>query len=320
MMKKIALIYMGGTFGCVGEPLAPLSAEIFLPKLKNIFALPDPISCFIAPTIKDSSACTAVDWLKLIQFITKLKQDHYQHFIIIHGTDTLSYAAAVCAHFLAQSATVVFTGSQFPLLTANAQQLRHPSDAFDNLSFALQQIEQIEKGVYIAFCKKIIYAQTALKIHTSALDAFTGHDISETLLEPNQDAIDISENMLNKAKHFSMLSWMIQPNCITTLCQQLKNLLQNPPHFLVLQGFGSGNLAVNDQLLELFERLKQHHCAVILTTQVPFGATNQNYAVNSWTKNAAILLNNTQSHADLYAKALKMYLKYDDIEQWYAHW
>ncbi|MFI8065462.1 hypothetical protein ACFMKJ_16870, partial [Acinetobacter baumannii] len=23
-MKKIALFYMGGTFGCIGEPLAPM--------------------------------------------------------------------------------------------------------------------------------------------------------------------------------------------------------------------------------------------------------------------------------------------------------
>ena len=26
MMKKIALIYMGGTFGCIGDPLSPMPA------------------------------------------------------------------------------------------------------------------------------------------------------------------------------------------------------------------------------------------------------------------------------------------------------
>ena len=34
-MKKIALFYMGGTFGCIGEPLAPMPYEQFLPQLKS---------------------------------------------------------------------------------------------------------------------------------------------------------------------------------------------------------------------------------------------------------------------------------------------
>jgi len=39
MMKKIALIYMGGTFGCVGEPLSPMPAEQFLPRLAQVLPL-----------------------------------------------------------------------------------------------------------------------------------------------------------------------------------------------------------------------------------------------------------------------------------------
>lgn len=33
--EKIALFYMGGTFGCVGEPLAPMPYDQFLPQLKS---------------------------------------------------------------------------------------------------------------------------------------------------------------------------------------------------------------------------------------------------------------------------------------------
>ncbi len=73
-MKKIALIYMGGTFGCIGEPLSPMPAEDFIPQLQRILPLNLEIECFVAPSIKDSSACTATDWLKLIQLIQSL---HY---------------------------------------------------------------------------------------------------------------------------------------------------------------------------------------------------------------------------------------------------
>ena len=63
MMNKIALIYMGGTFGCVGEPLAPLAATEFLPLLQQQLPTHLNIHCFPAPRIQDSSAYTAVDWL-----------------------------------------------------------------------------------------------------------------------------------------------------------------------------------------------------------------------------------------------------------------
>ncbi len=35
-MKKIALFYMGGTFGCIGEPLAPMPYDQFLPQLEKV--------------------------------------------------------------------------------------------------------------------------------------------------------------------------------------------------------------------------------------------------------------------------------------------
>ena len=69
MMKKIALIYMGGTFGCVGEPLSPMPAEQFLPQLRHVLPLHLSVECFVAPVIQDSSRCTATDWLRLVQFI-----------------------------------------------------------------------------------------------------------------------------------------------------------------------------------------------------------------------------------------------------------
>lgn len=112
-MKKIALIYMGGTFGCVGEPLAPMPYIQFMPQLQRIIPIELHVDCFSAPAIKDSSACTAPDWLMLAQQIQQLQLQGYAHFVVIHGTDTLSYAAATLARFLGQSCHLIITGSQY---------------------------------------------------------------------------------------------------------------------------------------------------------------------------------------------------------------
>lgn len=113
---------------------------------------------------------------------------------------------------------------------------------------------------------------------------------------------------------------MMQPVALAQQLQNLKNLLTAPPHFLILQGFGTGNLAVNAELIALFDEFYAQGCVAILSTQVPFGRTDQRYAVAAWTTQAKIIVSDCLGHADLYAKALKMYLQYPSAEARFSHW
>ena len=113
---------------------------------------------------------------------------------------------------------------------------------------------------------------------------------------------------------------MAQPIVIEQQIKNLKNLQQHLPHVLILQGFGIGNLAVNQEFITTLQDIRAQGCAIILTTQVPFGIIDQRYAVSEWIHHANILISDCLGHADLYAKALKMYLQYDSVDQWHAHW
>ncbi|OTG95792.1 L-asparaginase 1 [Acinetobacter sp. ANC 3832] len=320
MMKKIALIYMGGTFGCVGEPLAPMPEELFFPQLKRILPIHYKIECFKAPSIIDSSACTAEDWLKLIQQIQSLQQQNYQHFVVIHGTDTLSYASAVLAQFLQQSCHVILTGSQYPLLNIQGDNSREFTDAIDNLITALDQVVKVPAGVYLAFYHQVFHANTVLKVHTTALDAFRGQKIDQNIEPTNQVAYSIQVSDLEKSKSLNISNMMMLPIEKQQLNQNLKNLLFSPPHFLVIQAYGVGNLAVNQDIIETLKALQQKNCLIILATQVPFGGLDQRYAISHWVKDAKIIVSNAKSQADLYAKILKIYLQYPTSEQWHDHW
>ena len=318
-MKKIALIYMGGTFGCIGEPLSPMPAEDFIPQLQRILPLHLAIECFVAPSIKDSSACTATDWLQLIQLIQSLQLKHYQHFVVIHGTDTLSYASATLARFIGQSAHVVLTGSQYPLLNVSATQTREFTDAMDNLNLALDAVVTTPVGVYLAFHHQLLHAQTALKQHTTELNAFAGQN-AQVNLATIQHSYIVHEHDIAKAAAFNCLSLMLQPLTIEQHIANLKNLQQQAPDVLILQGFGTGNLAVNAEFISTLQAIQTQGCAIILTTQVPFGTIDQRYAISEWIQHANIIISDCLGHADLYAKALKMYLQYDSVDQWHAHW
>lgn len=309
---------MGGTFGCVGEPLSPMPESQFLPRLQKILPQGLSITCFAAPSIKDSSAYTAIDWLKLAQYIQDKQKEHYTHFVIIHGTDTLSYASAVLARFLAQSCYVILTGSQYPIFEPTGINIRSHTDAQDNLNYALEQILNVDKGVYLAFDQQIFHGRTAIKSHTTQLDAFQGLSLQEIVAFDH--AYQVSSEHIQRILDLNIMNLMMQPIELDQLEQNLKIILQNPPNFLILQGFGTGNLFTNSNITNLFKALKAKNCLPILTTQVTFGSIDQRYAISSWVKDAQIITADTLGHADLYAKILQLYLQYDHAEQWYCHW
>lgn len=101
--------------------------------------------------------------MQLIQQIQTLQLQNFQHFIIIHGTDTLSYASAVLTQFLQQSCHVILTGSQFPLLNIEGTALRSKTDALDNSITSLEAITQIKAGVYLAFHQQVFMHKQPIK-------------------------------------------------------------------------------------------------------------------------------------------------------------
>lgn len=320
MMKKIALIYMGGTFGCIGEPLSPMPEHDFFSALEKFLPSDYQFDFYAAPTIKDSSACTAADWLSLIQFIQQLQKQNHQHFIIIHGTDTLSYAAATLSRFLQQSCHVVITGSQYPLLNVHGTDIRDFTDAFDNLKLAYEQVQKLESGVYLAFNHEVFHGQTALKVHSSAFRAFYGVSSQNPITKLSHDTWTITKQHIDHIKQLNLLNLNLRPIETNIFNRQLENLYQQPPEVLIIQAYGTGNFAVDSTTLKHFNQLQQLGCNIVLDTQVLFGGLNQQYAISDWVRDAKLLVNNTHSFADLYAKILQMYLQYPASEPWFDHW
>ncbi|MBJ9952380.1 MULTISPECIES: asparaginase domain-containing protein [unclassified Acinetobacter] len=319
MNKKIALIYMGGTFGCIGEPLAPMSEHEFIPQLKRILPPQLKIECFKAASIKDSSACTALDWLMLVQQIQSLQRQSFEHFVVIHGTDTLSYAAATLSRFLAQSCHVIITGSQYPLLNLQGNDTREFTDAIDNLNTALDAVTKLPVGVYLAFFHQVIHAQTALKTHSTALDAFRGLKAEEPIHQ-DSSILQIQPSHIEKAGLLNIVNWMMVPTELLQFKNNLNTLAQHPPHFLIIQAYGVGNLAVDTGIIQSFKNLQTKGCQIILSTQVPLGGMDQRYAISQWIQDSKILVSDALSQADLYAKILKIYLQYPTSQQWHNHW
>lgn len=320
-MDKTAIIYMGGTFGCIGSPLSPMPATQFLEKLQCHYqsAYPD-LEYLAAPVIKDSSELDACDWLRLVQFIQTL-QTEYHNIILIHGTDTLSYAAAFLSYWFHTSNCIVITGSQYPLLGQNGQHLNPQSDAGANLNFALKQIQTLATGVYVAFAENLYSGHSTYKCHTTAYQAFLGEQQSQQRQpDISTQTMLIDEQLLEQAHNIRIHNYYLTPSHPENICQNLQSLCAKPPNILVLQCFGSGNLPYSSTLAQQMNQLLDQGCWVIISSQVLFGELSSKYATGSWLNTLNIVFDRHHSQADLYARSVLLYLQYGHRPDWQQFW
>ncbi|MFZ4402351.1 MAG: asparaginase, partial [Bacteroidales bacterium] len=116
---SILVIYTGGTIGMIKDPdtgaLHPINMDLLyqsIPVLKNFNYKIDSYS--FEPLI-DSSNMNPDFWVKLAGVIEE-NYESYDGFVVLHGTDTMSFTASVLSFMLENlNKPVILTGSQIPL-------------------------------------------------------------------------------------------------------------------------------------------------------------------------------------------------------------
>lgn len=119
MNRSILLIYTGGTIGMKQDPetlaLKPFNFNQILeevPELKKFGCRIDTLS--FDPLI-DSSDVQPSFWVRLASLI-KENYNKYDGFVVLHGTDTMSFTASALSFMFENLAKpVVLTGSQLPI-------------------------------------------------------------------------------------------------------------------------------------------------------------------------------------------------------------
>ena len=130
-MKKILLIATGGTIASQsnGQGLEPQlgSQEIlqFVPSVYELCAV-DTLQLFNI----DSTNMMPRHWVKIAAAIEE-NYDSYDGFIVLHGTDTMSYTAAALSYLIQNSPKpVILTGSQRPIDKEVTDAKRNLYDSF----------------------------------------------------------------------------------------------------------------------------------------------------------------------------------------------
>lgn len=280
---NILLIYTGGTIGMMKDfETGALKAFNFskllqkIPELKQLDCQIETIS-FEKPI--DSSNMNPEKWMKIASIIEE-NYLNFDGFVVLHGSDTMSYSASALSFMLENlSKPVVFTGSQLPI-----GDLR--TDAKENLITAIQIASLQQKGkpviheVCLYFEYKLYRGNRTTKINAEHFNAFASPNyvelaesgvhlkINSTALFPKQTKKFIVHREMDDNVVIVKMFPGINENVLSAI-MAIPNLKG-----IVLETYGSGNAPTEDWLIQILKKAIKNGQYIINVTQCSGGSVS----------------------------------------------
>lgn len=297
---KILLIYTGGTIGMQKDfETGALKAFNFskllqrVPELKLLDCAIETIS-FENPI--DSSNISPKSWVAIAEVIEQ-NYTAFDGFVVLHGSDTMSYSASALSFMLENlGKPVIFTGSQLPI-----GDLR--TDAKENLITAIQIASLQENGkpviteVGLYFEYKLYRGNRTTKISAEHFNAFTSPNYpflieSGVHLKVNKDLLlPLDENEpLRVHKVFDTQVVIIK--MFPGINQKVLETLVHIPDLkgIVLETYGSGNAPTEEWFIELLQQAIISGIHIINVTQCSGGSVNMGkYETSSELKKIGVI-------------------------------
>jgi L-asparaginase len=280
----ILLIYTGGTIGMVKDyKTGALRSFDFdkllkhIPEINHLKCTIDTIS-FEVPI--DSSNMNPNHWITIAEIVEK-NYNKFDGFVVLHGSDTMSYtASALSFMFENLSKPVIFTGSQLPI-----GDLR--TDAKENLITAIaiagaqENSNPIITEVCLYFEYKLYRANRTTKMNAEHFKAFMSPNFPE-LAESGVHLKFFKHNFLNqnfkeslkvrKKLEVNIVILKIFPGITEAVVENVLNI--KGLKGVVLETFGSGNAPSNSWFLNLLKEAINKGIAIVNVTQCAGGSVN----------------------------------------------
>ncbi len=281
---NILLIYTGGTIGMVKDydsgTLKPFNFKKLLKNIPELAQLDCSIDSVSFKEPIDSSNMNPGYWVELATIIEKHYESH-DGFVVLHGSDTMSYTASAMSFMLENlSKPVIFTGSQLPI-----GDLR--TDAKENLITSIQIAALREKnkpviqevGLYFEY--KLYRANRTTKINAEHFEAFAS--LNYPALAESGVHLKVNETYLYRSKRtkkFCVHKKLDTNIAILKLFPGLnKSLFESVLYSeglkaIVLETYGAGNAPTEDWFLEALDKAIKNGLHIVNVTQCSGGGVS----------------------------------------------
>ena len=286
MIKQphILLIYTGGTIGMVKDvetgALKAFDFNSLLVKIPELRLLDCTIETISFEEPIDSSNMNPIYWADIATIIGDNYLD-FDGFVVLHGSDTMSYSASALSFMLENlSKPVIFTGSQLPI-----GDLR--TDAKENLITSIQMASLQKEGVPIIrevglyFEYKLYRGNRTTKLNAEHFEAFESLNYphlaesgvhlnvnSEYLWKPNlNEKLIVRTAMDANIGVLKLFPGISRPICEVILTSKLIK-------GLILETYGSGNATTESWFIALLQKAIKNGLYIVNVTQCVRGSVN----------------------------------------------
>lgn len=297
---SILLIYTGGTIGMVKDlktnSLKAFNFKNLLDRIPELQLLDCNIETVSFKNPIDSSNMNPSYWLQIAEII-EFNYQNFDGFVVLHGSDTMSYTASALSFMLENLAKpVIFTGSQLPI-----GDLR--TDAKENLITSIQVASMQDKGkpvikeVCLYFEYKLYRGNRTTKLNAEHFQAFASlnyPDLAESgvhlkvnheyLFKPNLR----KKFRVNKVLNENIAVVKLYPGITESI---LKSVFKAPDlKAVILETYGAGNCTTESWFIDILKRNILKGVYVVNITQCVGGSVMMgHYETSSLLKKIGVI-------------------------------
>lgn len=324
--RSIFLIYTGGTIGMQTDPetgsLYPVNFDEFIRNVPELHKSRYSITIHaFTPPIDSANAGPSL-WIQLASLIEE-NYEHYDGFVILHGTDTMAYTASALSFMLENlSKPVIFTGAQLPLGALR-------TDGKENLVTSIEIAGEKKDGmavvpeVCIYFENKLLRGNRSTKYSAEHFNAFRSVNypaLAEVGLHIryNYPVINypLSYNSLTVHKKLDTRIGLLK--IFPGINQEyLEALVQIPSmRALILETFGSGNAMTHPWFLSSIEKLLQRDVLVVNVSQCFGGSVDmKRYQTSLMLEQLGVISGHDSTTEAMVTKLMYLLGKYSKNEE-----
>lgn len=280
MRSSILIIYTGGTIGMRTDAatgaLVPFDFSGIYDEFPSLKRLNVDIDVLTMDPVIDSSNVSPANWLELARIIRD-NYPRYDGFVVLHGTDTMSYTASAMSFMLENLAKpVVFTGSQIPIGVLRTDGRENLITAIEIAGARSASGGPVVPEVSLYFQNRLFRANRTSKRSAEELDAFRSYNyppLAEVGVSILYNTAAILPVPADAAPQLRIAESLSDGIAVVKLFPGIDRRTLDALFAVeglrgvVLETFGSGNAPTSEWFLEAVERVIARGVVVLNITQ-----------------------------------------------------
>lgn len=283
--SSILIIYTGGTIGMKTDELTgalvPFDFSGIYEEFPSLKRLNVDIEVLTIKPPIDSSNVSIENWVDMARLIRD-NYNRYDGFVILHGTDTMSYSASALSFMLENLAKpVIFTGSQIPIGILRTDGRENLITAIEIAGAHNEDGSPLVPEVALYFQNRLFRGNRTTKFSAEALNAFASFNYqpladvgvniqyNTAYIAPYapdfSDEFRISESMCDEVVIVKLFP-SIRPATLRAM------LFESGARGVVLETYGAGNAPTSGWFVEIVKEAVERGIVVVNVSQCKDGA------------------------------------------------